>query len=112
MSWNDLKWSIEDSSGAYEGLTQLESLDLSHNNIEAVERRALAPLLSLNLLDLSGNSITNLLDNPFQNMIGEFLLTCRDVKLSRMKIFALTILFSFIIKVRKPLRQSVPEYDW
>ena len=35
-----------------------------------------------------------------------YLLTCGDVKLSGMKIFALTILFSFIIKLRFPKDRS------
>ena len=38
----------------------------------------------------------------FPHVIRKLLLTCGDVNLSRMKIFALTILFSFIKKMRFP----------
>lgn len=70
LSYNDLRWSIEDGGESYVGLEKLEQLDLSFNSIEGVQYMALSPLTSLLKLNLNGNAIRLLLDNPFRNMLG------------------------------------------
>lgn len=68
MSNNKLRWSVEDGGGVYTGLDKLELLNLSFNGIEAIQYAALAPLTGLLRLDLRGNDIRTLHDNPFRNI--------------------------------------------
>lgn len=70
LSFNNLRWTVEDGGDYYVGLDKLQSLDLSHNNIEAVQFQSLAPLTGLLKLDLRGNDIRTLHDNPFRNLLS------------------------------------------
>ncbi|KAA0203965.1 hypothetical protein HAZT_HAZT001676 [Hyalella azteca] len=68
LSYNDLRWPVEEPGEAFYGLSKLMRLDLSYNAIEAVQYKSLAPMERLSLLDLSGNAIRTLHDNPFRHL--------------------------------------------
>lgn len=68
LSYNRLQWSIEDDTGAFEGLASLVSLNLAHNKIETIHGKVFHPLSSLASLDLSGNAFKTLPENPFKTM--------------------------------------------
>ncbi|CAG0885076.1 unnamed protein product [Darwinula stevensoni] len=67
---NNLSWTIEDSSGAFQGLGKLTKLGLQSNNIMSVAEKAFSGLRSLRKLDLLGNSINTIEENPFSPMKG------------------------------------------
>lgn len=69
MSYNQLQRSIEDDTGVFRHLVALESLNLAYNKIETIHAEVLYPLSSLMSLDLSGNNLKTLPQNPFKNMI-------------------------------------------
>ncbi|KAK7071976.1 Leucine-rich repeats and immunoglobulin-like domain protein, partial [Halocaridina rubra] len=68
LSNNQLRWSIEDNSGAFNSLNSLESLSLAYNGIETVHVKTFAPLESVVTLDLRGNQLRTLPHNPFAKL--------------------------------------------
>ena len=69
LGHNDLRWSVEDNSGVFSSLVLLQSLSLSHNNIETIHVETLRPMTSLSSLDLTGNQLRTLPHNPFMGLM-------------------------------------------
>ena len=74
LNYNSLSWTIEDLSGAFDGLTSLTRLGLSHNAIKSVAARAFQSLESLKQLHLEGNPLTTVAANAFAPMTSLTLL--------------------------------------
>lgn len=68
LSSNQLRWSIEDDSGAFGTLSKLQELSLAYNGIETVHVETFAPLESLTSLDLRGNQLRMIPLNPFSRL--------------------------------------------
>lgn len=68
LSDNDIAWTIEDMTGAFEGLDSLLRLGLANNHINSIARRAFSGLTNLQSLDFVGNAITTVENNAFEGV--------------------------------------------
>ncbi|XP_041459395.1 leucine-rich repeats and immunoglobulin-like domains protein 3 [Lytechinus variegatus] len=68
LSDNVIAWTVEDMTGAFEGLESLLRLGLANNNINSIARRAFNGLTNLQSLDFAGNAITTVENNAFEGM--------------------------------------------
>ncbi|XP_071509547.1 uncharacterized protein [Diadema antillarum] len=68
LSDNDIAWTVEDMTGAFDGLESLQRLGLANNQINSIARRAFNGLANLQSLDLAGNPITTVENNVFEGM--------------------------------------------
>ncbi|CAG2173269.1 unnamed protein product, partial [Oppiella nova] len=62
---NQISWTIEDSSGSFDGLQRLKTLGLAFNHIKAIPKRAFTGLTNLEVLDLHDNPIAAIHDQSF-----------------------------------------------
>ncbi|XP_049549390.1 leucine-rich repeats and immunoglobulin-like domains protein 3 [Anopheles darlingi] len=69
LNENRISWTIEDMRGPFLGLSKLERLYLSANEIKSVSRNAFLGLKSLTLLELSQNNISSIQNNAFKDTV-------------------------------------------
>lgn len=65
LSHNQLRWSVEDNSGAFSRLERVHTLSLAYNGIETIHAETFTPLRELSSLDMRGNQIRTIPHNPF-----------------------------------------------
>ncbi|KAK7493921.1 hypothetical protein BaRGS_00014803 [Batillaria attramentaria] len=66
MNDNAIAWTMEDVSGAFDGLQNLMRLGLKMNHIKSITKQAFLGLNSLRQLHLEDNDITTIQENSFQ----------------------------------------------
>ena len=62
---NQISWMIEDTKGAFLGLTSLRELNLINNKIKTITKQAFMGLAKLEKLELRNNNITTIHGNAF-----------------------------------------------
>jgi len=65
---NDISWTLEDESSAFDSLTSLSNLQLAHNRIRSVSKRVFAGLSRLRHLNLDDNEISEIHVAAFEAM--------------------------------------------
>jgi len=68
LSSNDISWTLEDESSAFDSLTSLSNLQLAHNRIRSVSKRVFAGLSRLRHLNLDDNEISEIHVAAFEAM--------------------------------------------
>ena len=66
MNDNEIFWTMEDMSAAFNGLAKLEKLGLKMNHIKSITNQAFVGLHRLRQLHLDDNEITAIQENSFQ----------------------------------------------
>jgi Leucine-rich repeat (LRR) protein len=68
LDGNQLSHTVEDTAAPFKHLKQLQKLSLARNSIKSVGNQALLGLEALENLDLTGNVISTLQENPFSHL--------------------------------------------
>ena len=68
LDGNQLSHTVEDTAAPFKHLKMLQTLGLARNSIKSVGNQALLGLEALQSLDLSGNVISTLQENPFAHL--------------------------------------------
>lgn len=70
LSHNQISSAIEDLNAPFASLTQLQRFDLSANRIMSINQRAFIGLASLLVLDLTGNNVTTIQNSAFNDLVA------------------------------------------
>jgi Leucine-rich repeat (LRR) protein len=69
---------VEDATGIFVPLTQLQKLGIAHNQIKSINKNAFVGLSQVTELDLTGNNVTSIQENAFSSMT----LTLKTLKMN------------------------------